>query len=95
MFTERHASSISALLSDIDGNLYKFITTITTGKDVTKDATFAVKNWASQFDILMNNYGNFKKILINLMNEGICIHQTIHTGILWYFCKPHRDCYFF
>lgn len=44
MFTERHASSISALLSDIDGNLDKFITTITTGKDVTKDATFAVKN---------------------------------------------------
>lgn len=84
MFTERHASSISALLSDIDGNLDKFITTITTGKDVTKDATFAVKNWASQFDILMNNYGNFKKILINggiLPSVGMGGLQIVNGGL--------------
>ena len=61
LFTERHSSSVSSLLTQINGDMDKFIDKITTGKDLTEKQSLAMDNWSNILDRISNHLSNISK----------------------------------
>ena len=67
LFTERHSSAISTLLSEVNGDVDKFIDKITTGVDVNKNFGKAMENWSVKADRIAKNLNS---ISINTFSRG-------------------------
>lgn len=68
IFTERHASAISTLFTEVNGDTKKFIDNITTGINVSKNFGKAIENWAIKVERI---FKNLKSISTNTFSRGI------------------------
>lgn len=68
IFTERHASAISTLFTEVNGDTKKFIDNITTGIDVSKNFGKAIENWAVKVERI---FKNLKSISTNTFSRGV------------------------
>ncbi len=68
IFTERHASAISTLFTEVNGDTKKFIDNITTGINVSKNFGKAIENWAVKVERI---FKNLKSISTNTFSRGI------------------------
>lgn len=73
IFTERHSSAISTLLSEVDGDVKQFVNGITTGINVFNNFSKAMENWSVKVDRI---FKNIKTISTNTFTKGL------HGGIL-------------
>ena len=77
IFTERHASAISTLFTEVNGDTKKFIDNITTGIDVSKNFGKAIENWAVKVERI---FKNLKSLSTNTFSRGI-FGGVLGTGI--------------
>ena len=67
LFTERHSSAISTLLTKVNGDINTFVNNITTGINVDKNFGKALDNWAIKFERIQKN---LKAIATNTFTSG-------------------------
>lgn len=77
MFTERHASSVSSLLTTINGDVDKFIDNITTGKDLISNQSKAMENWGTILERITTNFQDLSKLIFSNGATGIATGGVI------------------
>ena len=68
LFTERHSSAISTLLSEVGGDVKEFVDNITTGINVFNNFSKAMENWSVKVDRI---FKNIKSVATNTFSRGV------------------------